>query len=55
MALLNLQSFGEGLDFCFDGSKEGGFRFIESRPIYKSCCEHRYFRLNLFFNITLLS
>ena len=22
---LSLQSFGEGLDFCFDGSKEGGF------------------------------
>jgi hypothetical protein len=22
---LNLHSFGEGLDFCFDGSKEGGF------------------------------
>ncbi len=21
----NLQSFGQGLDFCFDGSKEGGF------------------------------
>jgi hypothetical protein len=30
VALLNLQTFGEGLDFCFDGSKEGGFRFIES-------------------------
>jgi hypothetical protein len=26
---LNLQSFGEGLDFCFDGSKEGGFLSTE--------------------------
>jgi hypothetical protein len=25
MIFLNLQSFGEGIDFCFDASKEGGF------------------------------
>ena len=25
MIFLNLQSFDEGLDFCFDASKEGGF------------------------------
>jgi hypothetical protein len=25
MIFFNLQSFGEGLDFCFDASKEGGF------------------------------
>jgi hypothetical protein len=23
LIFLNLQTFGEGLDFCFDGSKEG--------------------------------
>jgi hypothetical protein len=25
LILFNLQTFGEGLDFCFDGSKEGRF------------------------------
>ena len=30
VVVLNLQTFVHGLDFCFDGSKEGGFRFIES-------------------------
>ena len=26
LIFFNLQSFGEGLDFCFDGSKEGKVR-----------------------------
>ena len=25
LIFLNLQTFGEGLDFCFDGTKEGRF------------------------------
>ena len=36
---LNLQAFGDGLDFCFDGSKEGGFRYTESIYI----CEQKSF------------
>jgi hypothetical protein len=34
---LNFQAFGDGLDFCFDGSKEGGLRYTENIYI----CEQR--------------